>query len=105
MAIKRAINKEHILKDCAAIRRLSDRTLQIRYQRAADYWSITRREALRKELKRANEIAREAIESVRVLRRLLDTLEGRPVSDPEDYPEDRRLFDSIGYRDQDEDFL
>jgi hypothetical protein len=105
VAIKRAINKEHILKDCAAIRRLSDQTLQIRYQRAADYWSITRREALRKELKRANEIAREAIESVRVLRRLLDTLEGRPVSDPEDYPEDRRLFDSIGYRDQDEDFL
>ena len=52
----------------------------------------TRREALRKELKGANGIAREALESVRVLRRLLDTLEGRPVSDPEDYPEDRRLF-------------
>ena len=42
---------------------------------------------------------------MRILRRLLDTLEGRPVSDPEDDPEDRRLFDPIGYRDQDEDFL
>ena len=81
VAIKKAINKEHILKKCAAIRRLSDRTLQIRYQQAADHWSKTRAASLKRELDAANDIAKQARAAVRAIRGVLDAIEGPGVPD------------------------
>jgi hypothetical protein len=86
VAIKKAINREPILNECAAIRRLGDRTLQIRYQQAANHWSERRAASLKRKLDVANDAARQAYRNVRVLRGLLDTLEGRHYEDdPEDF--------------------
>jgi hypothetical protein len=79
-AIRRAIKKHPILKDCKAIHRLKDRALQARYQQAADYWSLALEGELRKEMERASERLDRAIEIVETLRGHLATLEGLSVT-------------------------